>query len=263
MYRVIDCRVQHTCCFGYSLVDCRCSRPPPYLELFTTCRHVPQYSNGLHGIPWTGRFDEMMVVLRRITNAPVYISSDEFEKPRSVRRTSDVVVTSVWSSWRDTLGRLYVSVPTSTSEDVVRSGTYVSTDEDGLNASHGRGRSMSFDSGVMRVVCPGNDRALRRSVVVLVVVWFTISYGTYGVATWNNQLFANIGLSNPYLCSLIYALSSLPGNVGSILLVERVRSSYHSSHYLTLTRTGIHATFTRCSVATKDVLKKYVSLAFC
>lgn len=58
---------------------------------------------------------------------------------------------------------------------------------------------------------------------MLVVVWFTISYGSYGVATWNNQLFTDVGLSNPYLCSFIYSISTLPGNIGSIFLIERVR----------------------------------------
>lgn len=74
----------------------------------------------------------------------------------------------------------------------------------------------------MRVLCPGNDTRLKRSTIVLVIVWFSLSYSTYGVATWNNQLFADVGLSNPYLCSFIYSISTLPGNVGSIFLVGRV-----------------------------------------
>ncbi|CBJ25636.1 conserved unknown protein [Ectocarpus siliculosus] len=78
------------------------------------------------------------------------------------------------------------------------------------------------DGGVMRILCPGNDARLQRATIVLVVVWFTLSYGTFGVATWNNQVFADIGLSNPYLCSVIYSLSDLPGNVASIFLVEQV-----------------------------------------
>lgn len=78
------------------------------------------------------------------------------------------------------------------------------------------------DGGVMRILCPGNDARLQRATIVLVVVWFTLSYGTYGIATWNNQVFAGIGLSNPYLCSVVYSLSDLPGNVASIFLVERV-----------------------------------------
>ena len=82
------------------------------------------------------------------------------------------------------------------------------------------------DGGVMQVLCPGDDLSLLQSTAVLVVVWFTLSYGTYGVATWNNQLFSDIGLSNPYLCSFIFALSNLPGNVASIILVERVSDCF-------------------------------------
>lgn len=84
----------------------------------------------------------------------------------------------------------------------------------------------TYDGGVMQILCPGDDLSLRQSTAVLVLVWFTLSYGTYGVATWNNQLFADIGLSNPYLCSFIFALSNLPGNVASIILVERVSDGF-------------------------------------
>lgn len=199
----------------------------PCAEFSPNATPVPQESNELNRIRWAGRFDEITAVLRRITNAPVYIPLEAFAQPRPVRRTGNIyrsIVTSVYTSWRESWQMTYFNLPTRTSDDVLRSGSGASSDEDEFGVTHGNGRSMSFDSGVMHVVCPGNDRALRRSVVVLIVVWFTISYGTYGVATWNNQLFADIGLSNPYLCSFIYALSSLPGNVCSILLVERVRN---------------------------------------
>lgn len=199
----------------------------PCAEFSPNATPVPQESNELNRIRWAGRFDEMTAVLRRITNAPVYISLEAFAQPRSVRRTGNIyrsIITSVYHFWRKSCQRTYVNLPTRTSDDGLRSDSGASSDEDQFGASHGNARSMSFDSGLMRVVCPGNERALRRSTVVLIVVWFTISYGTYGVATWNNQLFADIGLSNPYLCSFIYALSSLPGNVCSIILVERVRN---------------------------------------
>ena len=76
--------------------------------------------------------------------------------------------------------------------------------------------------GMVHVLCPGNDERLRRSTFVLATVWFTLSYGSFGVSAWNNQLFADIGLSNPYFCSFIFALASLPGNVISVLVIERV-----------------------------------------
>lgn len=98
-----------------------------------------------------------------------------------------------------------------------------SASEGDVDSSTQYGLARRYDGGLMRVLCSGDDPKLLRSTAVLVVVWFTISYGTYGVATWNNQLFADVGLRNPYLCSFIFALSNLPGNVASILLVERVR----------------------------------------
>lgn len=119
-------------------------------------------------------------------------------------------------------GNRYRRLSETTQNDVIEGRSIINVDEAGECFSRGSERASSFDSGFLRLVGPGDDTRLVRSTVVLVVVWFSISYGTYGVATWNNQLFTDIGLSNPYLCSFIYALSNLPGNLGSILLVEQV-----------------------------------------
>ncbi|CAM9548273.1 unnamed protein product, partial [Phaeothamnion confervicola] len=64
---------------------------------------------------------------------------------------------------------------------------------------------------------------LARTTWVLMAVWFALSYGSYGIATWNNQLFRDFGLGgSSYLSSFLFALANLPGNVVSVLLIERV-----------------------------------------
>lgn len=77
-------------------------------------------------------------------------------------------------------------------------------------------------AGIVSLLSGRESGDVTRSAVVLILVWFTISYALYGVSTWNNTLFADVGISNPYACSFIYAIGSLPGHVSSILLAEKV-----------------------------------------
>lgn len=166
----------------------------------------------------------MAAVLRRITNAPVHLPPEALTKHQPRRKTGHSFLTH-WCSWGYNLYRhQYQTVSARALNDTRDGDTITFVDKDANNTSDGDVEVRLFDNGGMaRVICPQGDATFRRSTAVLIVVWFTISYGTYGVATWNNQLFADIGLSNPYLCSFIFAISNLPGNVGSILLVERVR----------------------------------------
>lgn len=64
--------------------------------------------------------------------------------------------------------------------------------------------------------------ALFRTTATLLAVWFTLSYGSYGISTWSATLFDDVGLTNPFLCSFIYALANLPGNVFSIMYVDKI-----------------------------------------
>lgn len=172
----------------------------------------------------------MAAVLERMTNTRFHLSPELLAERRPAARTTKTpCYSSRWQFWRYSLGEgRYHSVSARLPDDADGTECFATVDSEGEGSRdrdrdrdrHGHDRQVC--GGVRHVLCPGSDTRLRRSTIVLVVVWFTISYGSYGVATWNNQLFADVGLSNPYLCSFIYSLSNLPGNVASILLVERV-----------------------------------------
>lgn len=61
-----------------------------------------------------------------------------------------------------------------------------------------------------------------RTSLVLMTIWFTISFGSYGISTWITLLFADVGISNPYFASFIFALANLPGNIISLLFIDIV-----------------------------------------
>lgn len=199
-----------------------------------------------------GRYDEMGTVLRRMTNTrppvnldlpPGLLAANANEHRLATRKDPSSSFTGRWQSWRFGLGGgRYRSVssrssPPNTGENSAI-GCPVEDDADACS-SNGSGQDEDLCAGMRRILYPKNDARLRRSTIVLIVVWFTLSYGSYGVATWNNQLFTDVGLSNPYLCSFIYSISTLPGNVGSIFLVERVReralgveTAWHQSYHV-------------------------------
>lgn len=171
----------------------------------------------------------MVAVLRGMTNAPVFLPPDLIER-RSVR-TVDQNFATRWCPWGHNLRRgqhhhLLGGGDKSSDAGDNCSSAGDESDED-ADLSNGNRPRRCFHGGMMQILCQGDDSSLRRSTAVLIVVFFTISYGTYGVATWNNELFSDIGLTNPYLCSFIFALSNLPGNVASIILVERVSDVFH------------------------------------
>ena len=45
----------------------------------------------------------------------------------------------------------------------------------------------------------------RGSMLVLCVVWFALSFGSYGLGTYITTLFEAIGLTDPYRCAFVYA----------------------------------------------------------
>ncbi|KAJ1406338.1 major facilitator superfamily domain-containing protein [Ochromonadaceae sp. CCMP2298] len=54
----------------------------------------------------------------------------------------------------------------------------------------------------------------------LLLIWFTLSFGSYGLSTWISVLFTDVGIGNPYAASFIFALANLPGNIISFLFIE-------------------------------------------
>jgi MFS family permease len=61
-----------------------------------------------------------------------------------------------------------------------------------------------------------------RSTVTLLIIWFTLSFGSYGISTWISILFSDVGIGNAYAASLIYALANLPGNIVSLLFIDTI-----------------------------------------
>ncbi|GKY91801.1 hypothetical protein MPSEU_000151800 [Mayamaea pseudoterrestris] len=64
--------------------------------------------------------------------------------------------------------------------------------------------------------------SLRRTTMLLQVIWFSLSFGSYGLLTWINTLFVQIHLNNIYRNALLFALANLPGNLFSAILMDRV-----------------------------------------
>lgn len=66
------------------------------------------------------------------------------------------------------------------------------------------------------------DPSLRRTTITLWIVWFTLSFGSYGISTWISVLFEDVGISNPYRDTFIFALANLPGNAFTVMYLDRL-----------------------------------------
>ncbi|KAG6972577.1 hypothetical protein JG687_00001417 [Phytophthora cactorum] len=66
------------------------------------------------------------------------------------------------------------------------------------------------------------DPVLRGTTISLMMSWFCLSFGSYGLATWITMLFKRIGLENPFANAFIYAAANLPGNIMTALLMDRL-----------------------------------------
>ena len=56
----------------------------------------------------------------------------------------------------------------------------------------------------------------------LLVAWWGLNFGYYGLATWITVLLADAGVGAVYKVAFWYALANAPGNAASLLLVERL-----------------------------------------
>jgi MFS family permease len=64
--------------------------------------------------------------------------------------------------------------------------------------------------------------SLKRTTLPLQMVWFSLSFGSYGLLTWINTIFVQVHLQNVYFNALLFAASNLPGNIITALWMDRI-----------------------------------------
>ncbi len=67
-----------------------------------------------------------------------------------------------------------------------------------------------------------SPQLLTRTTLPLQVIWFSLSFSSYGINTWINTLFNTIHLQNIYFNSFLFALANLPGNIACIFYSDRL-----------------------------------------
>mmetsp|Transcript_16324 Transcript_16324/g.35451 ORF Transcript_16324/g.35451 Transcript_16324/m.35451 type:complete len:316 (-) Transcript_16324:111-1058(-) len=66
-------------------------------------------------------------------------------------------------------------------------------------------------------------RNLRNGVTVpLQFIWFSLSFGSYGLLTWINSIFVKVHLQDLYFNELLFAAANLPGNILAGGLIDRI-----------------------------------------
>jgi hypothetical protein len=63
---------------------------------------------------------------------------------------------------------------------------------------------------------------LKNTTWPLQMVWFSLSFGSYGLLTWINTLFVQVHLQNVYFNALLFAFSYLPGNILTAVYMDKV-----------------------------------------
>jgi MFS family permease len=66
---------------------------------------------------------------------------------------------------------------------------------------------------------------LQRTTWPLQMVWFSLSFGSYGLLTWINTIFVEVHLQNVYFNALLFSASNLPGNILTACFMDRVGRS--------------------------------------
>lgn len=75
---------------------------------------------------------------------------------------------------------------------------------------------------ITNVLIPLSKVNVRRPLFILGLIWFTLSFGSYGISTWISTLFEDIGIRDVYQASLICAVATLPGNIIGIMYVDKL-----------------------------------------
>jgi len=66
------------------------------------------------------------------------------------------------------------------------------------------------------------NQSMRRTTIVLQVLWASICFGSYGMSVWIYTLFQMVHLQNIYYNALVFNLANLPANIISLWLMDRV-----------------------------------------
>eukprot|EP00953_Heterococcus_sp_UTEX-ZZ885_P012726 7288-Heterococcus_DN1.PRE.2 len=180
---------------------------PAALAIALTCCQLPESPRYLAG---QGRKQKAAAVLSSMVG--LHISADKLFLNDVAAADSDDDDTAAVSAVLNSKGYAKLLQPDT---DDSRS-----TQQTASQSSYSdRSSSSSSRSGPFAALL---SPAAARTSTVLMLVWFSLSYGSYGVSTWSSTLFTDIGLGNPFLSSLVYSLANLPGNVFSVLFVERI-----------------------------------------
>ena len=54
------------------------------------------------------------------------------------------------------------------------------------------------------------------------LIWFSLSFGTYGLIIWINTIFAQINPQSVYINAIIFAAANLPGNIFSAIFLDLI-----------------------------------------
>ena len=73
---------------------------------------------------------------------------------------------------------------------------------------------------IQRFVSLFSTNSQRQTTILLLIISFCQSFGSYGLATWITKLFKSVGLSNPFANAFLYAGANLPGNVFSAYVID-------------------------------------------
>jgi MFS family permease len=64
------------------------------------------------------------------------------------------------------------------------------------------------------------SKNLWKTTLVFMLIWFTLSFGSYGISSWISVLFDELEINNVYGSTFLFALANLPGNAFSIMYID-------------------------------------------
>ena len=64
--------------------------------------------------------------------------------------------------------------------------------------------------------------ALLKQAILLLIIYTSLAFASYGITTWISLLYKNVGITNEYKAALIFASAQLPANVISVYFIDSV-----------------------------------------